>query len=184
MRRLQAMRGTTIAAMRVATMVIAAIPLAAFPAQTSPPEDGPERAVTALWRAMSNDPGESPDVAALRTLFHPQAIVFGSRLRDGLPALTRTEGDAFLERMRAVGKDGFHECEIARTVDVHDRFATVYSVVESRAHPDAPRPDFTGVNSLQWYRTDDGWRLLSLYYHVATDDRPIAHDGTSGRCID
>ena len=183
MRRLRAMRGTTIVATSVAAVLAAATPFAALPAPSTTPDDGPERAVAALWRAMSNAPGESADVATLRTRFHPRAIVFGSRLRDGVPALTRTEGDVFLERMTAVGKDGFHECEIARTIDVHDRFATVYSVVESRTRPEAARPDFTGVNSLQLYRSDDGWQVLSLYYHVASDDRPIAHEGASGRCI-
>ncbi len=179
MRRLRTMLAPTVAA-----TLVAASPLATLAAPTTIPGDGPERAVAALWRAMSNDPGESADVTTLRTLFHSRAVVFGSRQRDGAPALTRTEADAFLERMNAIGEDGFHECEIARTVEVHDRFATVYSVVESRTRADAPRPDVTGVNSLQWYRTDDGWRLLSLYYHVAADDRSIAHGGTSGRCID
>ncbi|MFZ5637131.1 MAG: hypothetical protein ACOY82_11190 [Pseudomonadota bacterium] len=145
--------------------------------------DGPEPAVSALWRAMSHAPGERADLGALRRLFHPQAVVFGSRDRQGTASLRRIEIHDFLASFEAVGTDGFHECEIARSVRTHDRFATVYSVVESRTDPAATKADFAGANSLQLYRDDEGWKILSLYYHVDSESPPIAHTAAGDGCL-
>jgi len=156
----------------------------AQPAVAQATGDGPERAVSRFWRALSNAPGASADTATLQALFHPQAVIFGSRLREGAPSVSRTEVEAFLARTAVVSEAGFYECEIARSLDVHDRFAAIYSVVESRTDPDARDPDFTGVNSLQLYRDEDGWKILALYYHVSPDPNAILDRGTSGVCLD
>lgn len=146
---------------------------------------GPERTVSALWRAMSHDAGAAADAATLRAIFHPDAVIFGSRLREGRPSLKRTSAGDFLRASGAIGESAFHECEIARSIEAHDRFATVYSVVESRTDATARTPDFTGVNSLQLYREDDGWKIVSLYYHVGPAEAPIPGAAErSGRCLD
>lgn len=158
--------------------------LLAVPVAHAAEGDGPQRAVSALWRTMSHAPGVPVDVPALRALFHPDAVIFGSRLRDGRPSLRRSAIDTFLAAFAEPDPDGFHECEIARTIETHDRFATVTSVVETRADPAATTPDFTGINSLQLYRDDTGWKIHSLYYHVSPDAATIGHAGTSGICLD
>ncbi|HEY1138007.1 MAG TPA: nuclear transport factor 2 family protein [Xanthomonadaceae bacterium] len=152
-------------------------------ADTGVPVD-PGQTVSALWRAMSHEAGVAADTATLRAIFHADAVVFGSRLRDGRPSLKRTAINDFLKAFEPVGEAGFHECEIARSIEAYDRFATVYSVVESRTDPSASTPDFTGVNSLQLYRDDAGWKIISLYYHVETAGHPIpeAADRT-GQCM-
>jgi hypothetical protein len=144
----------------------------------------PEGTVAALWRAMSHDAGVAADTATLRAIFHADAVVFGSRLRDGRPSLKRSAIGDFLKAFEPVGDAGFHECEIARSIEAYDRFATVYSVVESRTDPSAGTPDFTGVNGLHLYRDDDGWKIVSLYYHVEAPGQPIpeAADFT-GQCL-
>jgi hypothetical protein len=144
----------------------------------------PDGTVAALWRAMSHDAGVAADTATLRDIFHPDAVVFGSRLRDGHPSLKRTAIGDFLKAFEPVGDAGFHECEIARSIEAYDRFATVYSVVESRTDRSAATPDFTGVNGLHLYRDDDGWKIVSLYYHVEAPGQPIpeAADFT-GQCL-
>ncbi len=146
---------------------------------------GPERTVSALWRAMSHAPGAAADVGTLRGIFHADAVIFGSRLREGRPSLRRSSAGDFLKSLEPVGDAGFHECEIARSIETYDRFATVYSVVESRTDASAKTPDFTGVNSLQLYRDDDGWKIVSLYYHVGPADLPIpGAEQHTGRCLD
>ena len=144
----------------------------------------PEHTVSALWRAMSHDAGVAADTATLHGIFHADAVVFGSRLREGRPSLKRTAIGDFLKAFEPVGEAGFHECEIARSIEAYDRFATVYSVVESRTDPSASTPDFTGVNSLQLYRDDEGWKIVALYYHVEAPGQPIpeAADRT-GQCM-
>ena len=72
-----------------------------------------------------------------------------------------------------------------REVREYDRFATVYSVVETRRDPKAATADYTGVNSIQLYRDDDGWKIVSLYYHVGQPGMKVALDGgKTGVCLD
>ncbi len=154
------------------------------PAGAEATEQTPEAAVSALWRALSNEPGARADVATLERLFHADAVVFGGSYRDGNPVLQRKAATEFLTPYRKVSDKGFHECEIARVVQAYDRFATVYSVVESRAQPDAPKPDFVGVNSIQLYQVGSEWKILSLYYHVGKEGLPIPLEGgRSGACM-
>lgn len=132
--------------------------------------DAPPEAVSSrLWQLLSHEPGVAIDAAALGALFHPSAVVFGSREREGRATLDARTAAQFVAAQAPVDADGFHECEVERRVEVEDRFATVHSVVESRRDPAAPMPDVVGVNSLQLYRTDEGWRILSLYYHLRRD---------------
>lgn len=143
----------------------------------------PDAVIAQLWKAMSNEPGGQADIDTLRRIIHPEAVVFGGRHGDSQP-LRRWTAEQFLEPFGRVGEKGFHECEIHRVVHAHGRFATAYSVVESRADRTAAAPDFTGVNSIQLYRYGDRWTVLSLYYYVEDAALPIQSPGTSGTCLD
>src|ERR1043165_6435867 len=90
----------------------------------------PEQAVATLWRSLSHDAGKAGDEAALRAILHPDAMVYGARYRNGLPALSVARGSDFASGIGRVDDKGFYECEVARHVRQYDRFATVYSVVE------------------------------------------------------
>ncbi len=145
----------------------------------------PEQAVATLWRALSHDAGKAGDEAALRAILHPDAMVYGARYRDGAAALSVARGTDFAAAIGRVDDKGFHECEVAREVRQYDRFATVYSVVESRQERTAARADFTGVNSIQLYRADDGWRIIGLYYQVERPGQPISlQGGKPGACLE
>ena len=148
-------------------------------------EDKPAAAVSALWKAMSHEADGRADVATMRRLFHEDAVIFGGRYRDGVPSLRRTEAADFIAPQERVQAKGFHECEIARSLQVYDRFAVAYSVVESRADASAASPDFVGVNSVQLYQVGAQWKIVSLYYHVEKPGEPIAAEGgRSGQCLD
>lgn len=86
--------------------------------------------------------------------------------------------------MTAARPKGFYECEVSRQQVQHDRFAAVYSVVESRTDKNAKAADFVGVNSIQLYKADAGWQILALYYHVSLADVPVAlGQGKTGVCL-
>ena len=147
-------------------------------------EETPGAAVSALWKAMSHEPGGRADAATLQRLFHQDAVIFGGRYKDGVPVIRRSEAEDFIPPHERVQEKGFHECEIARTLHAYDRFAVAYSVVESRADKAAQAPDFVGVNSVQLYKVGEQWTILSLYYHVEKQGVPVdPRDGRSGRCI-
>lgn len=155
-----------------------------LPFGVSAAEDTPEQAVSTLWSALSNDPGASADVAALKRIFHDDAVVFGGRYKEGVPVVRRTTAEDFLKPYERVSDKGFYECEVSRVMQTYDRFAVAYSIVESRADKNAAAADFVGVNSVQLYKVGSQWRVLSLYYHVERQGLPIAlGDGKSGKCI-
>jgi ketosteroid isomerase-like protein len=167
------------ARVRALILVLLLLPMQAFAGESTP-----DAAVSALWRALSNEAGASADVATLTRLFHEDAVVFGARYKDGAPALRRSFRDAFLGHYGQPGEKGFHECEVSRVMQAYDRFAVAYSVVESRADKAAAAADFVGVNSVQLYKVGTEWKILSLYYHVEVPDLPVPlGGGRTGECI-
>ena len=158
--------------------IILAAALVAVPAT-------PEQAVATLWRALSHEAGQAGDEAALRAILHPDAMVYGARYRGGAATLSVARGADFAAAIGRADDKGFYECEVAREVRQYDRFATVYSVVESRSERSAAKAVFTGVNSIQLYRADDGWRIIGLYYQVERPGQPISlQGGKPGACLD
>lgn len=156
-----------------------------LPLYSSTAENTPEQTVSSLWRAMSNAPGTTADLATLKRLFHDDGVVFGGRYKDGAPVVKRTEAQDFLKLFEQAGDKGFYECETTRTIHTYDRFAVAYSVVESRTDKATVAPDFVGVNSVQLYQVGSEWKILSLYYHVEKQGRPIPlDDGRPGKCIE
>ncbi|WP_337341729.1 MULTISPECIES: nuclear transport factor 2 family protein [unclassified Pseudoxanthomonas] len=165
--------------MRSFLLVLLVAPLCA-----SAVENTPEQAVSALWRALSNDPGENADIVTLKRLFHEDAVIFGGGYKEGTPTVRRSIAKDFLKPYEHAGKKGFYECEISRAIRTYDRFAVAYSVVESRTEKAATAPDFIGVNSIQLYKVGSQWKILSLYYQVEKQGLPIPLDGgRSGKCI-
>ena len=147
-------------------------------------ENTPEAAVSTLWSALSNDPGASADLAALKRIFHEDAVIFGGRYQAGVPVVRRSTAGDFLKSYERAGEKGFYECEVSRVIQTYDRFAVAYSVVESRTNKTAATPDFVGVNSVQLYKVGEQWQILSLYYHVEKQGLPIPlGDGSSGKCV-
>lgn len=144
----------------------------------------PEAVVTALWKASSHAPGVAADTDRLQELFRSDGIVAGGVYRDGKPVFQTMNAMDFVASQRKARPHGFHECEVIREVKEHDRFATVYSVVETRRDPKALKADYTGVNSIQLYRDDQGWKIVSLYYHVGKPGAPVPlAGGKSGACL-
>ncbi len=155
-----------------------------LPAFASAAQGTPAETVSALWRALSNDPGASADVAAMKRLFHPDAVIFGVHYKDGRASMRRTAIDQFLRSQEKVSGKGFYECEVARELKIYDRFAVVASVVESRSEKTSAKPMLVGINSLQLYQDGAEWKILSLYYQVEKSDLPIPiGDGKPGQCL-
>jgi hypothetical protein len=155
------------------------VPLLASAAQGTPGET-----TAALWRALSNEPGASADVATLKRLFHPDAVILGVHYKNSVAAMRRTMIDDFLQSQEAVSGQGFYECEVSREVTVYDRFAVVRSVVESRKDKAAMQPTLVGINSIQLYKAGAEWKIMSLYYEVEKQGEPIhLGGGKAGQCL-
>ena len=155
-----------------------------MPVLASAAQRTPDDAVSELWRALSNAPGASSDVAALKRLFHPDAFVFGAQYKGDVASVRRTAIADFLISQAKVSGKGFYECEVAREVKIYDRLAVVYSVVESRRDKADVKPLLVGSNSIQLYQAGAEWKILSLYYQVEKPGLPIPlGDGQPGKCL-
>ncbi|WP_462159725.1 nuclear transport factor 2 family protein [Pseudoalteromonas sp. GB56] len=132
-----------------------------------------EASMDDLWSGLSHAANEAANIAVLDDVFHSTATIYGVRYQQQAANLRVLTRDEFLSSLASVRDTGFYECEIARKITQYDRFATVYSVVESRTDKAQIHPDFTGVNSVQLYKDDDRWRIVSLYYQVEHPSIPI-----------
>lgn len=154
------------------------VPLAASAGNTV------EATVNTLWRSLSHDANAGGDAAALRKIFHADAVVFGSRYRDGQALFSVTKASDFISQVGTARPASFYECEVSREVRQYDRFATVYSVVESRADKRSSKADFVGVNSIELYQQGDEWKIVALYYQVEKPGLPVPlGNGKSGACL-
>lgn len=159
-------------------IVFACLPLSTFASGT------PAATVVELWRASSHAPGVAADADRLQGLFRSDAIVAGGRYREGKPVFQSMKATDFIAAQRQARPHGFYECEVVREIREYDRFATVYSVVETRRDPKAAQADYTGVNSIQLFRGEDGWKIVSLFYHVGKPGEPVPLDGgKTGVCL-
>lgn len=144
----------------------------------------PGAVVAALWQASSHAPGVAADTDRLQQLFRSDGVVAGGVYRNGKPVFQTMNATDFVAGQRKARPYGFYECEVVREVKEHDRFATVYSVVETRRDPKAAKADYTGLNSIQLYRDDQGWKIVSLYYQVGKPGAPVPlAGGKSGVCL-
>ncbi|MFC0254073.1 hypothetical protein [Massilia consociata] len=164
---------------RLLLAVLACNPLFATASTT------PAAIVAAFWKASSHAPGVPADADRLQQLFRSDALVVGGRYQDGRPVFKSITANEFIAAQRQARPYGFYECEVVREVRQYDRFATVYSVVETRRDPTAAKADYAGVNSIQLYRDETGWKIVSLYYHVEKPGAPIPLDGgKTGACLE
>lgn len=142
----------------------------------------PGRASAQFWPALSSEAGKRPDIATMRALFHPDAMIYGGNNRAGKGSFTATPLKKFLAGIDEQRKKPFHECEVLREVRQFDRFAQVYSVVESRSG--SSTADFTGVNTLLMQFDGDQWKVAALYYQLGPDSVPVPlGQGKSGACL-
>lgn len=146
--------------------------------------DTPAAVVAELWRASSHAPGVAADADRLQGLFRSDAMVTGGRYHEDKPVFQAVKARDFISAQRQARPHGFYECEVVREVREYDRFATVYSIVETRRDPKAAKADYTGVNSIQLFRDEAGWKIVSLFYHVARPGESVPLDGgKTGVCL-
>ena len=152
-------------------------------AATSYSQTALDRAVSALWRAIGHSAGQTSDVGTLARLLHPQARVFGQRLRDSSLHVAAASQEQFLADLAKPGDQGLYECEVERQQRRFGGHADVYSVVQTRREPAAKEAAYTGVNSMQWQLGPQGWQLLALHYALETPGLRLAPPAGPASCL-
>ncbi len=137
----------------------------------------PGNTLSALWNAISHQPGEVSDLSALQQILHPTARIMGVSNKDGKGVVSVSGKQDFIESLKEPREKGFFECEVWRDLDQYERMAAAYSVVESRYVQEQVAADFTGVNSIQLFKQDDNWQVLSVYFELETPDTELKTSG-------
>lgn len=143
-----------------------------------------ERNIGDLWRTFNSKAGGAPDTELLRPLLHPQARIWGQRLKDASLDVRSWSGTEFLTALNEATPRAVFECEVHRELRRYGAHAQVYSVVETRYNIAEGPASFTGVNSSQWQLGPQGWQLLSLHYALELPGQaPAPRSRASGDCI-
>ena len=116
--------------------------------------------------AMVSGPAGPRDWAGQKALFHPEARQMRTGVdADGKPWI-RIMGldDYAADTAPFFAANPFFETEVARRIDVLGNMAQVWSLYEARRDPADETPERRGINSIQLYRDESGWRIVSMIW--------------------
>lgn len=130
----------------------------------------------AVYDVISGDAGKPRDWDRFRSLFHKDAklIPTGKNAQTGVTAARFMTPDDYVTRSGPVlEKDGFHERELARHVDIYGNIAQVFSTYHAFRKADDKTPFLRGINSFQLMNDGKRWWVISIYWQAETPDNKI-----------
>jgi hypothetical protein len=127
-----------------------------------------------LYAAISFEADGEPDLEKLKRLFLPQGLLINNNSEE-YPVIWDPE--EFIATYRQQIESGavlsFLEKEIAGRTDLFGTVAHRLSTYEARfrtADGDFP---VRGINSIQYLKTDNSWRVVSILWNDEAEGRPI-----------
>ena len=130
----------------------------------------------AVYEVISGDAGQKRDWDRFRSLFHKDAklIPTGKNAQTGVTMARFMTPDDYVTRSGPVlERDGFHERELARHVDIYGNIAQVFSTYHAFRKADDKTPFLRGINSFQLMNDGKRWWVISIYWQAETPDNPI-----------
>lgn len=84
---------------------------------------------------------------------------------DGKPAIKIMDPEAYAaDTTPFFAENDFYEIETARRINIFGNIAHVWSIYEARRALDAGDLDRRGINSIQLYKDEKGWRVISMIW--------------------
>jgi hypothetical protein len=119
-----------------------------------------------FYEVISFDDGSAPNWSQMASLFSSHARI--TRLTpEGIDYMDLASFRGMAEELIEVGAfTSFHEREIARRAERYGDVIHVASAYETKISPAAQDYLERGVNSLQWIREHDSWKIISLCWDV------------------
>lgn len=130
----------------------------------------------AVYDVISGDAGKARDWDRFRSLFHKDArlIPSGKNAQTGvIGARVLTPEDYITRSGPFLEKEGFHERELARHVDMYGNIAQVFSTYHAFRKSDDKEPFLRGINSFQLLNDGKRWWVVTIYWQAETPDTPI-----------
>ena len=132
-------------------------------------------AVVDAMYAMISGPQGPRDWPLQAEIFHPDARQMrtwvGEDRRPNIKIMDLAAYQADVEPFFAA--HDFYEVEIARRVDVFGNMAQVWSAYEARHAPDDAVPERRGINSIQLYKGEEGWKIIHMIWDNERDGVPL-----------
>lgn len=165
----------------ILTLIVSLLALQTAMAQT-PKEADPmdvgslDAIMKAVYDVISGDAGKPRDWDRFRTLFHKDARLMPT----GKNATTKIVGasvfspEDYIKRAEpGFAKDGFHERELARHVDLYGNIAQVFSTYHAFRKSDDKVPFLRGINSFQLLNDGKRWWVVTIFWQAESADNPI-----------
>jgi len=164
--------------MAASVMTFAQPPLPAPTPREADPKDvaSLDSIMKAVYASISGDAGQKRDWERFRSLFHKDAklIPTGKNAQTGVTMARFMTPDDYVTRSGPVlEKDGFHERELARHVDIYGNIAQVFSTYHAFRKADDKTPFLRGINSFQLMNDGKRWWVISIYWQAETPDNKI-----------
>jgi len=128
--------------------------------------------ISALYDTISGNAGER-DWDRFRALFLPGARLLRTDRSLGGATSQQLDVEGFIAAAaRNLATSAFYEQEVARRTERFGAIAHVFSTYEARSALDAA-PFARGINSIQLFEDDSGWRVAALAWDEETPDNAI-----------
>jgi len=130
----------------------------------------------AVYDVISGDAGKARDWDRFRSLFHKDArlIPSGKNAQTGVIGARMLTPEDYVQRAGPnLEKNGFHEREVARHVDMYGNIAQVFSTYASFHKMDDKDPFMRGINSFQLLNDGKRWWVVTIYWQAETPDNLI-----------
>ena len=129
--------------------------------------------------AMISGPAGPRDWSTQDAVFHPDC----RQIRTGVDEQGHPWRQSFsLAEYRAnadalLAETDFFEVETGREIRVFGNIAHVWSAYEARTAPDDAVPERRGINSIQLYKGEDGWKIIQMIWDNERDGVPLPSVG-------
>lgn len=134
--------------------------------------------INTLYGVISGDKGEERNWDLFNYLFHPDAklIPTGKNQEGVYMARFITPNEYIKSSGKWLVENGFHEVEIARSVNTFGNITQVFSTYESFYNKTDEEPFMRGINSIQLLNDGTRWWVINIYWKQETKDSPIPLD--------
>lgn len=130
----------------------------------------------AVYDVISGDANEKRDWDRFRTLFHKDArlIPTGRIANSNIVGANALTPEDYIKRTEPFfAREGFHEREVARTVETYGNIAHVFSTYEAFKAKSDKKPFMRGINSFQLFNDGKRWWVVTIFWQAETPDNQI-----------
>ncbi len=141
-------------------------------------QEMPDReAIDALTRKLYDTicfrEGTAPNIESLRGIFIAKGQMINTDPE--IPVIMTVDDfiEAFNEARTTGGLTSFDEKEISHKTEMFGRIAHRFSTYEARFDPESAEPVAVGINSIQFVKTEEDWKVAAMCWYDQTEQIKI-----------